>query len=267
LNTKPILGDDMMSNESPIPDEEGESARTRRRLLWRMGLAGLMIVALLGGLALFDYLATGRSELEDDAPPHFTEPIPVKPVTQALGPVVPMPDEEEEAEKQESPEIPDTSVPESTAAPAIPLADTLPADVAPTASSQKAPPVRAPTKPPTRTAAPSSTPPVARVERKESQTPVLPRPETSRQEPPRVDAPRALPSRQSPAYTLQAGVFADPRRAEEIHAKLVEEGIPVALETRVLVGPFKSRSEAESARAKMKAMGIDALLMPRNERK
>jgi cell division protein FtsN len=68
-------------------------------------------------------------------------------------------------------------------------------------------------------------------------------------------------------YTLQAGVFADPRRAEDVQAKLVREGIPASLETRVLVGPFKNRKEAESARVKMKALGIEALSVPRNEKK
>jgi cell division protein FtsN len=68
-------------------------------------------------------------------------------------------------------------------------------------------------------------------------------------------------------YTLQAGVFVDPRRAEDVHARLVREGIPASLETRVLVGPFKNRREAESARVKMKAMGIDALSIPRNEKR
>ena len=110
-----------------------------------------------------------------------------------------------------------------------------------------------------------------RVETPRSETP---RPEASRPGVSRADATRALPSRPSaalprplPGFTLQAGVFTDPRRAEEIHARLAQEGIPASLETRVLVGPFKNRSEAESARAKMKAMGIDALLVPRSGRK
>ena len=62
-------------------------------------------------------------------------------------------------------------------------------------------------------------------------------------------------------YALQAGVFSDPRRAEELNARLILEGIPSTIEARVQVGPFKSRAEAEAAREKMKAMGIDAVLL------
>ena len=44
-------------------------------------------------------------------------------------------------------------------------------------------------------------------------------------------------------------------------ARLVLEGIPSTIEARVQVGPFKSRAEAEAVREKMKAMGVDAVLL------
>ena len=58
----------------------------KRKLAWRMGFAGLMIIALLGGLALFDYFSA-RVEPEPSAP-QFTEPVPVpkKNVTQPVTP-------------------------------------------------------------------------------------------------------------------------------------------------------------------------------------
>jgi len=61
---------------------------------------------------------------------------------------------------------------------------------------------------------------------------------------------------------VQAGVFADAQRAEELRAKLTLNGIPSTMEARVQVGPFKTREEAESAREKMKALGIDGILLP-----
>jgi DedD protein len=39
-------------------------------------------------------------------------------------------------------------------------------------------------------------------------------------------------------------------------------GVPSTLETRVQVGPFKTRQEAEAAQAKLKALGIESLLVP-----
>ena len=68
-------------------------------------------------------------------------------------------------------------------------------------------------------------------------------------------------------FNLQAGVFADPRRAEELHARLLQEGIPATLETRVVVGPFRNREEADAARAKMLVMGIDTVLLPKAGKK
>jgi DedD protein len=69
------------------------------------------------------------------------------------------------------------------------------------------------------------------------------------------------PPRLFSGYALQAGVFSDPHLAEELHAKLTLNGIPSTLETRVQVGPFNSREEAEAARVKMKELGIDAMML------
>ena len=63
-------------------------------------------------------------------------------------------------------------------------------------------------------------------------------------------------------FLLQAGVFANPQRAEELHAKLTSNGIPSTLETRVQVGPFHTRQEAEAAQAKLRQLGVETLLVP-----
>jgi DedD protein len=57
-------------------------------------------------------------------------------------------------------------------------------------------------------------------------------------------------------------VFTSSERAEELHARLNMNGVPSTLETRVQVGPFKTRQEAEAAQAKLKALGIESLLVP-----
>lgn len=51
-------------------------ADLKRQLLWRMGLAGLMILALLGVLALFDYANAPDDSLVTGQP--YTEPVPVR---------------------------------------------------------------------------------------------------------------------------------------------------------------------------------------------
>jgi len=83
-----------------------------------------------------------------------------------------------------------------------------------------------------------------------------------------VSPPLPALSRLFSGFALQAGVFSDPRRAEELHAKLTLEGIPSTIEARVEVGPFKTRAEAEAAREKMKTLGIDTvLLLPKGSKR
>jgi DedD protein len=250
-----------MSNENPesggtLPGWE-DLAQTKRKLLWRIGIAGLMILALLGGLALFDYLAVEPEELEPVELPLFTEPVPVPPqsTTEALGPVVPAPEEETETEEPET----ETETPEASAIPE----NAVVVEAAP-------PPPNVTTQP---AAAPVTRSPSRRSTAISSSTAVRPGTKTA----PTAKTPRRIPEipqRRTPVlsellsgYTLQAGVFSDPRRAEDVYARISQEGIPVTLETRVLVGPFNNQEEAEVARAKMKAMGIDAMPVTRNNAK
>lgn len=91
-------------------------------------------------------------------------------------------------------------------------------------------------------------------------TPTPPAPSESAVSPTTPAVP--TPPRLFSGYALQAGVFADPRRAEELQARLVEAGIPATIEARVQVGPFKTRAEANAARAKLNALGIESVLLP-----
>ena len=74
---------------SPSSEPSSNLSDIRRKLIWRMTVAGLMIAGLLGGLALFDYMGT-RLENEPEVA-RYTEPVPVakKSVTQPVTPVVP----------------------------------------------------------------------------------------------------------------------------------------------------------------------------------
>ncbi len=63
-------------------------------------------------------------------------------------------------------------------------------------------------------------------------------------------------------FVLQAGVFSSVQRAEELHARLTLSGVPSHVETRVQVGPFKTREEAEAAQIKLRELGIESVLVP-----
>ena len=232
----------MAISPSDNKEVQGDVSGIKRKLAWRMGIAGLTIVSLLGGLALFDFFNEAQNESVPGGA-QFTEPVPVqkKLPTQPLTPAEPgndMPKDEKKATELES-----------TAAPV----------------DKSAPPLEPPPRP--EVAAQPVLP------RASQPTPLAPaRPAESRVSPvttaPTRTAPVGQPHPQPPrlfaGYALQAGVFADPRRAEELHARLTLEGIPSTIEARVQVGPFKSREEAEATREKLKTLGIDAvMLMPK----
>ena len=92
---------------------------------------------------------------------------------------------------------------------------------------------------------------------------------------PAAEVPEAAVLRPPPAaprlfsgFMLQAGVFASTQRAEELYAKLQLNGIPASIESRVTVGPFKTRQEADAARLKMQSLGMaPVLLAPKGGRK
>jgi cell division septation protein DedD len=64
-------------------------------------------------------------------------------------------------------------------------------------------------------------------------------------------------------YVVQLGVFASVEHAQSLQSKLKEQGIPTTLETRVIVGPFQDRAEADAAQKKLNALGISGLVARR----
>jgi DedD protein len=63
------------------------------------------------------------------------------------------------------------------------------------------------------------------------------------------------------AYVVQVGVFMSPANAQALQQQLAKSGIPAHTETRVQLGPFQDRREAETALAKVKKIGINAVLV------
>ena len=241
------------NDKTGAPDDVAE---IKHKLAKRMVFAGTMIVALLGGLALFDYYSA-QPETEVTAPPQFTEPVPVakKMVTQPVTPAEPVappvvapaePEVTSAPVEKNAPRIDTPPPPEVAARPSLPR---TPAALARAASPSSATAPSAPTKLAEASAAPAATTPEASA-RAESVAPA-----------PVAPVPSA-PPRLFSGYALQAGVFSDPRRAEELQARLMQEGVPVTIESRVQVGPFKTKAEAEAARSKLTALGVDTVLLP-----
>ena len=92
----------MATSQNNNNEAAADPSAIKRKLAWRMGVAGLMIVALLGGLALFDYLSTPSEP--DPSAPQFTEPVPVakKVITQPVTPAEPAPPPEAVRDKMKA---------------------------------------------------------------------------------------------------------------------------------------------------------------------
>jgi DedD protein len=199
-----------------------------------MAVAGVVILGLLGGLAVFDVLNKPQAP---DLPKMATAPVESPSVSEPGKSAETAKDEPKEDVAAE-PERTET-VMESPKS-AKPL--TLPAT--PRTASIKPPlPSVAPAKPdvrqeiakviPERTAPAGAPAPVA------------------------ASKPLAQVVEGAKRFLVQVGVFSNHANAEELVTKLQAAGIPAQIESRVQVGPFASRAEADAARAKLKAMGID----------
>lgn len=90
-----------------------------------------------------------------------------------------------------------------------------------------------------------------------------------------VDAPRPTPSgakapAQKGGFQVQVGVFADPEKARQLESRLAAKDFRVhsdtvtiasAVRTRVRVGPFATRAEAEKAAARLVAINEPAIIV------
>lgn len=205
-----------------------ENDDVRRRALLRLGVAAVVTAAALAGLWWLDQ--SGGRKPEKPAPAALPSPI----ATAPLQPIAPPQTATDESAIEPAPE------PETPAAPAI--------EPAPQASSPAAIPAGAPAR--------RDPPPPPRVSNAPRSMDVP------------VSAPRSTPS-PAPAptpggerFVLQMGVFSNPERARELVAKLHRQGIRAHMETRVHLGPFANREEAEQAQAQMRALGMSGLITP-----
>lgn len=153
------------------------------------------------------------------------------------------------------------AVAEGRIAPAIPTLDaaTPPPPVAAVAPIPLVPPPPAAPPPQPAPMAPPMAPPPA------AQKPAAPPPPPAFAPPPPV-APAVSPTAASVGYQVQLGLFSNLDNAARLVEKLQRQGIAVKTETRVQVGPFQTRAEAEEAMSKLKELGLSPLLAPAGAR-
>lgn len=247
-----------------VAENEDGAADMRSKLLKRLAMAGALVAVLLGVLATFDYLATPSEE--NDAP-IFLQPVPVPPKKEIIQPVVvneTLPEPPVTPVVEAEPDVPPPPVVESPPVVEESKVAPNPERKAPAAPASKPVPVPAtsgvvektpPAVVPEETAPASVAKPAAnKVEAVKPEVSKHPEPRATAQV---VPAAPAVPN----GFVLQAGVFSSIKRAEELHAQLTLSGVPSTLETRVQVGPFRTRQEAEAAQAKLKELGVQTILV------
>lgn len=78
---------------------------------------------------------------------------------------------------------------------------------------------------------------------------------------PGAPPPEKTASNPGKAYLVQVGVFTSPANAQALQKQLQRAGIEAHLETRVQIGPFKDKREADKALVRAKKLGINAVVV------
>src|SRR3954470_16328016 len=63
------------------------------------------------------------------------------------------------------------------------------------------------------------------------------------------------------SYIVQLGVFNSPANAQALQKQLQRAGINARLETRVQLGPFKNKHDADKAITRVKKLGIEGMVV------
>jgi cell division septation protein DedD len=224
-----------MAQPSATPSEDQQ---LKQRALRRLAIALGLIAAAIVGLALLDrYTSPGKRPLTEkpatEPPPiaALPAPKPVRPAPEAAGPPSAAP----------APAMPPPPPPVVSN---VPLA---PAAVKPVPAAPEQPVV------PEGTAGAGKGPPQAAGAR-------APPPAGAKPAPVQAPAPAA---ERIKGFVVQTGVFSSHENAVALQSKLQEQGIPSFLETRVVVGPFRNRAEADAATKRLRALGLSGLVSQR----
>lgn len=199
-------------NTEALPSDD--EAALKKRLLTRVAIAGGVVVALLGGLAVFDAV--------------FVTPPPA-PVAAAPEPIAAAAAPEPKVEAKPEPPVVEEQPKAAVEAPA-------------------AVPERT-----TQTQRPLTPPATARQAMIKPAEPLAAQPSTAAP----LSRPLSKAVQGAREYVVQLGVFNNVTNAEELRAKLELNGIPARIEARVQVGPFASQAEAQAARDRLRALGMD----------
>ena len=228
-----------------------DATEIRRRAMRRLAIAVLMLTAAFGALLTYERFKSPRMVAPDARPSPASPAAALKPPAEPLPEAVPAveatPSEPAAPTAADVPAAPPPPPPPqvinnerlpATGGPPPRLTPTRPDTAAPKASAAAAPAPGAVARPAPATNPATTAPPPA------STTAPAPKPDTTR------------------GYAVQLGVFASPPNAEALQRKLAEAGLTTFTETRVLIGPFRDRAEADRSMEIVKKLGLGGVVVP-----
>ena len=223
----------MSDKPDPILQQK-EQQQLKTQLLWRLGIAGTLIAGVLGAIAWFD-------QDKKNAAPEVQIPqiAPVASIASAITHIEPASAVASEPE----------AAPTISAAPSPAVATIAPNQTQsePISNIPKRTTETSQTKKPATVPAPTALP-----------EPTLTLAPTTPPSLPAANFPAASSSHLG--FSVQAGVFLHASNAEKLLAQIQTAGIPAYLETRVQIGPFKTRAEADAAVKKLRKLGIEPII-------
>lgn len=253
----------MREQNQQDPDKTGGETDLNSKLKKRLLIAGGLVAVALAAIPLTDSLNKPKVEMTASSQSPSSGKI-IKPASapaEAAPAPAPAsaPAAESSAPATEAAGAPQTP---SAASPASPDLDKTPAVVnsrppvhaatpalAHERAAAKAAPAPSPAAAPPQTAAAKASP----AEPVKAPPPVAPTKEA---------AVKAKPAGSSIGYQVQLGLFSSIGNAEKLVKELKQHGIPAHTVTRVQVGPFKSRAEADETMEKLRGLGYAPLLAP-----
>lgn len=271
----------MNDSLDPILQQE-EQRKLRVQLMWRLGIAAALVAGVLAILAWLDADAGQKPQMTVAAPRDVQiEP----PAASSVASQVAVASEPAATPAENTPEASAasstaTTIPETTPTPrASASTPALPVQPQPQVAKTTSQPMAAiatlkpaaPTAlPPAKTAAPAQMPLAVKTP-KPPVAPVKPTHpalnEPTQPKPENLTRKAAAPAARYPApvltpdgYTVQTGVFLHAAKAEQMLKQVQSAGVPVYMETRVQIGPFNSRIEAEAAIQKLRQRGIEPVI-------
>lgn len=252
-----------MSEKAPTPSALEDESAIDNRLKKRLAVAGALIAVALAAIPVLDSLSgkPSRGEAPAEAGSGRIQGHPAR--TASAPHAASAPNASAPATLPGTPAGPDTAATPGMAA--LPKITVVAPAEAPAPAADKTAPAE-PAHPPAHKTLPRPDAVTSAARPTVPPTPAVAAPATPTPAAPAARAPaapaKAKPDGSSTGYALQLGLFASPDNAEKLVSDLKQRGIQARTETRVQLGPFRTRAEADEAMERLKALGYAPMLVP-----